>query len=79
MLRNTYSRQNYACPSNLRNVIFECLIIICRDNNSTDSNRSPQTDKKSKTLSEVKSDVKQSMAQKSVSKTKVIPPQPKRK
>lgn len=48
-----------------------------RDNNSTDSNRSPQTDKKSKTLSEVKSDVKQSMAQKSVSKTKVIPPQPK--
>ncbi|PFX23286.1 Serine/threonine-protein phosphatase 1 regulatory subunit 10 [Stylophora pistillata] len=48
-----------------------------RDNNSTDSNRSPQVEKKSKTLSEVKSDVKQSMAQKNVSKTKVIPPQPK--
>lgn len=32
-----------------------------------------------KTLSEVKSDVKQSMAQKNISKTKVIPPQAKRK
>ncbi|XP_015764857.1 PREDICTED: dual specificity protein kinase shkD-like [Acropora digitifera] len=48
-----------------------------RDNNSTDSNRSPQPEKKPKTLSEVKSDVRQSMAQKNVSKTKVIPPQPK--
>lgn len=48
-----------------------------RDNNSTDSNRSPQVEKKAKTLNEVKSDVKQSMAQKNVSKTKVIPPQPK--
>ncbi|KAL9989493.1 hypothetical protein ACROYT_G004052 [Oculina patagonica] len=48
-----------------------------RDNSSTDSNRSPKPEKKSKTLSEVKSDVKQSLAQKNVSKTKVIPPQPK--
>jgi len=35
--------------------------------------------RKMKTLSEVKSDVKQSMAQKTISKTKVIPPQAKRK
>ena len=55
------------------------MISSFRDNSSTESNRSPQPEKKSKTLSEVKSDVKQSMAQKNVSKTKVIPPQPKRK
>lgn len=48
-----------------------------RDNNASDSNRSPQPEKKSKTLNEVKSDIKQSMSQKNVSKTKVIPPQPK--
>lgn len=48
-----------------------------RDNSSSDSNRSPQPEKKLKTLSEVKSDVKQSLAQKNISKTKVIPPQPK--
>lgn len=48
-----------------------------RDNGSTDSNRSSQAEKKMKTLSEVKSDVKQSMAQKNISKTKVIPPQAK--
>ena len=55
------------------------VVIYCRDNGSADSNRSPQAEKKMKTLSEVKSDVKQSMAQKNISKTKVIPPQAKRK
>lgn len=60
-------------------ILIYDLFFDHRDNSSSDSNRSPQPEKKLKTLSEVKSDVKQSLAQKSISKTKVIPPQPKRK
>ena len=66
---------HYSCPVLLHCRCFNCrnflllLLVVSRENQS-----SPQPEKKAKTLSEVKSGI----TQKPVSKTKIIPPQPKR-